>query len=208
MSEPLRTTTFTLTRADALAYERYARPMGWRRVVGLAIWLALAWPILWLIPDNWSGTPMMPTFWALAAVLLAINYTLAMIVWAIGDMRRARRRVHSAHDVVLEEFAESVSVTGAGIPRYLKFADDRVSVTTESHLFVGTGPNAVIIPRRAFIDDSEFDALAARFEGAVPPVGEPAAELSPPAASPPTPPVEQAAAADAPVPIDPGRASA
>lgn len=213
MADPLRITTFTLTRADALAYERYARPMGWRRTAGLILWLALAAPILWLIPNDWSGNVTLPAFWALAAVVLAILYTLAMIAWTMGDMRRARRRVRTAHEVTMEEYTDRLEVTGAGIPRYVNFAEVAKPVVTPTHLFIGSGPNAVIIPRRAFAEEESFDALAARLQGAAisnaaataarktvpPPRNKPPAEVKP--VTPPGEPEPTAA-------IDPNPASA
>ncbi|MEO6396309.1 MAG: hypothetical protein ABIO40_10420 [Devosia sp.] len=164
--EPLRTTTFTLTRADALAYERHRRRLSPGRAVLLLLWLALAGLVLLLIPDNWSGKLNMPSFWALGAVLVTIQYVLAMLVWAFNDIGRARRRVPRAHEVTLEEFVDRIGVTGSGIPRYVRFSDAGRPLITASHIFLGKPHNLIILPRSAFADEAGFDALSSRLAAA------------------------------------------
>ena len=164
--EPLRITTFTLTRADALAYERHRRRLGPLAIILLILWLALGAVVLWLIPDNWSGTPQNPNYWTLGAVLVAIQYTLAMLLWAFIDIGRARRRVPQAHEVTVEEFSDRIGVTGAGIPRYVNFAEAGHPLVGANHLFLGKPHNLIILPRSAFPEEGGFDALVGRITAA------------------------------------------
>jgi hypothetical protein len=166
MPDPLLTTTFTLTRADALAWERQARRPSLARTTLFLLWLALGIAIAWLLPDAWAGTPTTPAFWALAAVLISILYVLAMIAFTIGDMRRARRRIRRPHDLTIEEYPDHLAVTGTGIPRTLRFAEAGGPIVTRTHLFIGQGDDLVILPRRAFPEEESFEALAARLTAA------------------------------------------
>jgi hypothetical protein len=164
--DPLRTLTFTYTRADALAYERFARRMTISGVLALILWLAIGPIVLWVLPDNWAGTPSLPTFWALGAVFVAILYVLAMIRMTIGDLRRSRRRLRAPHDVTIDEYADRLGVTGTGLPRFVSFADAGRPVITPTHLFVAHGAAVVILPRRAFPEEGSFDGLVARLTAA------------------------------------------
>jgi hypothetical protein len=166
MPDALLTTTYTLTRADALAYERWVRRPTLRRTIVFILWLSLAGVVLWFLPDNWTGTWRDPGFLALGAVLIAIQYVLAMIVSTIGEMRRARRRLRQPHDVTIEEHADHLDVSGLGIPRALTFAEAGAPIVTRTHLFLGTGDDLVILPRRAFPEEGSFDALVARLAAA------------------------------------------
>ena len=53
--EPIRTTTFLLTRADALAYEQAAGQMTPLGVIALICWLGLCGAAALLIPTDWAG---------------------------------------------------------------------------------------------------------------------------------------------------------
>jgi hypothetical protein len=166
MPDPLLTTTFTLTRADALAWERHARRPTLPGTILFLLWLALGPAIAWLLPDSWAGTPATPAFWALAGVLVAILYVLAMIAFTVGDMRRASRRIRRAHDLTIEEYPDHLAVTGTGIPRTLSFAEAGRPIVTRTHLFIGQGDDLIILPRRAFPEEESFDALAGRLTAA------------------------------------------
>ena len=166
MPDPLLTTTYTLTRADALAYERWARRPTLRGTIGFVLWLALAGVVLWFLPDSWTGTYRDIGFWALGAVFVTIQYVLAMIVSTIGEMRRARRQLRQPHDVTIEEHADRLDVSGIGIPRTLSFAEAGAPTVTRTHLFLGRGDDLVILPRSAFAEEGSFDALVARLSAA------------------------------------------
>lgn len=165
MPNPRLTTTFTLTRADMLAYERLPRPFRFSRFLLLLLWLApgVAIPLL---ASRWFGGFDNPGIWALAAVGAAIQYTLAMILLAVGDIRRARRRLRAATDITIEEDDNGFSVSGPGIPRYLTFTEAGRPLLTRDHLFLGGSDNLVILPRRAFPEEGSFEALAARLTAA------------------------------------------
>ncbi|HWA18139.1 MAG TPA: hypothetical protein VG757_04025 [Devosia sp.] len=166
MPDPLHTITFTLTRADALAYERLASRPTLRAIILFLLAAALAGAGLYFAPDNWTGTYRDLGFWALAGLSFAILYVLAMIVQTIGQMRRARRRLRQPHDVTIEEHADRLDVSGLGIPRVLSFAEAGTPVVTQTHLFLGRGDDLVILPRHAFPEEDSFDALVARLAGA------------------------------------------
>ncbi|MEQ1902356.1 MAG: hypothetical protein ABL866_16675 [Devosia sp.] len=165
MPTPRLTTTFTLTRADALAYERLPRPFRLGRFLLLVLWLIPGIAIPLLFAGSFGGF-FNPGIWALAAIGAAIQYTLAMIWLSIGDLRRARRRLRVAADITIEEDETGFSVSGPGIPRYLTFAEAGRPKLTRDYLFLGSADNLVILPRRAFPEEGSFEALAARLTAA------------------------------------------
>ena len=54
--EPLRTTTYTLTRADALAFEQASSRLTPLGTMALVLWLCLCGSATWLIPADWAGS--------------------------------------------------------------------------------------------------------------------------------------------------------
>ena len=80
--EPLRTTTFTLTRADALAYEQAAGRLTPLGTLALLCWLGLWGAAALLLPDDWAGPRL---GWAFS-VLVSVGMPREV---AFGDIRRS-----------------------------------------------------------------------------------------------------------------------
>src|SRR6185312_5056328 len=74
--EPLRTTTFLLGRADALAYEQAAGRMTPIGVLLLLLWLAAWGGGATFIPDDWAGARFGLSSVLLISVAVAIGYVL------------------------------------------------------------------------------------------------------------------------------------
>lgn len=170
--DPLRTTTFRLTTADALAYEHAARRF---RPLGLAVfvlWLAAIGSAALLVPVAWRGAPNTPGFWALAGIFAAIGYVLAMIPLSFRAWRRARKRLRRPIEVTLEEWPDRIGLSGHGIPHNFDHAAIESKILTRTHLFLRVGDDVLIVPRHAFPEEGTFDALLQRLDTptATPPV--------------------------------------
>lgn len=162
--EPLHTTTYRLTTADALAYELAAqrlRPLG----VGLLmLWLAAAGTAVLLVPIAWRGTPDTPGLWALAAIFAAIAYVLATILFSFRAWRRARRRLRRPMEVTLDEWPDRIALSGHGIPHNFDHSTIESRILTRSHLFLSIADDVLIVPRRAFPEEGTFEALLQRLD--------------------------------------------
>lgn len=164
-TEPLRTTTFTLTRADALAYEQASArftPLG---VLALALWLGLCGAAAWLVPADWAGPLLSWSFSILVSLALAIGYVIVLIGVALRQYWRARRRLRRPAELTVAEYADRLELTGPGLPKTLAFADIREAIRTATHLFLVGDDGVLILPRAAFAEEGAIDALADRIAG-------------------------------------------
>jgi hypothetical protein len=162
---PLRTTTFTLTRADALAYERAAT-----RSTPLGVLMLLAWLGLWagaafLVPADWAGDRLGWTFPVLVSILVAIAFVLALLLQAARQSLAARRRLQRSTEMTVSEWPDRLEIVVAGTPRGLPLTQIRESILAGDHLFLISDADVLILPRRAFADDGVIDILAARIAG-------------------------------------------
>lgn len=163
--EPLRTATFLLTRADALAFEQAASrftPLG---VLLLVLWLGLCGSAAWLIPRDWAGPLLGWSFSVLVSLLVAIGYVLVLVGLAIRQYWRAGRRVRRPEEITLSQRASGFEISGNGLPRSLPYADIRESILTRTHLFLIDDDGVLILPARAFPEDGVIEELAARIAG-------------------------------------------
>jgi len=163
--EPLRTTTFTLTRADALAYEQASSRLNPLATMALVLWLGLCGSAAWLIPDDWAGSRLSWSFSILASVLIAIGYVLVLLVISFRQWWRAGRRIKHPQEVTLTEYREKLAIIGGGLPRELPLREIRESILARTHLFLVSDNGVLIIPRNAFQEEGAVEALAGRIAG-------------------------------------------
>lgn len=169
--EPLRTTTFLLTTADALAYEQAAgrvTPLG---ILALLLWLGLWGSAALLLPPDWAGPRVGWTFSLLVSVLVAIAYVLALLLLSVRQWLRARRRMKRPTELTLSEWPDRLDVIGGGLmPREIAFPEIRRSLSTKAYIFLETDEDVLILPRRAFPEVGAFENLAARIVGTPRPI--------------------------------------
>lgn len=163
--EPLRTTTYTLTRADALAYEQASSRMTPLGTAALILWLGLCASAAWLIPDDWAGARFGWSFPALVSVLVAIGYVLVLIVISFVQWLRAGRRIGRPQEVTLGEWSDRLEIITAGTPRTLRLVDIRESILARAHLLLISDDGVLIVPRHAFAEEGAVEELAARIAG-------------------------------------------
>lgn len=164
--EPLRTTTYTLGTADALAYEQAASRMTPLGVLALLLWLGLWGAAAMLIPPDWAGPRLGWSFSALVAILVCIAYVLALILIAFRQWLRARHRIKRPIEQTVAEWPDRLEFTGGGMPRTLNFPEIRRTILTRAHLFLETDSDPMILPRRAFPEEGTIEDLSQRIDGA------------------------------------------
>jgi hypothetical protein len=162
--EPLRTTTYTLTTADALAYEQAASRMTPLGVLALLLWLGLWGAAAMLIPPDWVGPRLGWSFSALVAILVCIAYVMALILIAVRQWLRARHRIKRPIEQTVAEWPDRLEFTGGGMPRTLNFPDVRRTILTRTHLLLEADEDVLIVPRRAFAEEGSIEDLAQRIE--------------------------------------------
>lgn len=160
MTEPLRVYEYTLTPADALAYETLPRALGGWRFALLAIWLASSGAVLALLPEAWIGPEGGWLFWLVGGLLLCIAAMVAVGVMTLATHRRARRLVPVARLMRVEQWGDHFSITADDRSSVIAHEAINVAIVGTAHLFVVAGPDVLIIPERAFTDPSEMRPLA------------------------------------------------
>lgn len=185
--EPLHIATFTLTRADSLAYEQAAGRLSPLGVIALICWLGLCGAAALLVPDDWAGPRLSMTSSLLVLVAVAVGYVAALLLIALRQWWRARRRFRRPSEVTVSDWPDRLDLVGTGKLDAVRFADVRRSILTRTHLFLETDEDVIILPRRAFPEEGTIEDMAARIEGR---------------------PAAPAAVAATPPPVDPGPPSA
>jgi hypothetical protein len=159
LTEPLLTLAYTLTTADALAYEALPREMvGWRKWV-LLVWLAAAGGSVAFLPEEWIGPEWGWRFWLAALVLVGVAYGLASLVMTRATSRRARRRIPAPTVATLEQWGDHLAARIG--ERELFVAYETIAAVTigKAHVFVAAPPEVLIVPLTAFADRDEMLAF-------------------------------------------------
>ncbi len=160
--QPLQTLEFTLTRADALAYELSRPLVGWRRWVFL-IWLGLAGAWVAVLPEPWvEGW----RFWVLGALAIGAHYLLATLALNLLARGRAARRVPTRLPTTLEIWGDYLTQQRGSDNLLVSLDTIAATSLTPTHLFIHVPPEVLILPRTAFKDPSDPEALAARIDAA------------------------------------------
>jgi hypothetical protein len=164
--EPIRTTTFTLSRADSLAYEQAASRLTPLGVIALICWLGLCGAAALLIPADWAGVRLSVTSSLLISIAVAIGYVVALLIISSRQWWRARRRYRRPLEVTVTEWPDRLDVVGTGTLDAVPFTGIRRSLLTRTHLFLDTDAEPLILPRRAFAEEGAVENLARRIDGA------------------------------------------
>ena len=161
-TEPIRTTTYLLSSADALAYEQATARVGVLGGLMLVIWLAACGSAALLVPLDWAGPRLSWSFNLLVLVLIAIGYVLALLLLARGQIHRAGKRIRRSVEMQLVEWPDRLEFSGSDLPRTVSLKDIKSGQLTRTHLFFETAGDPIILPRRAFPETGSIEALDAR----------------------------------------------
>ena len=99
-------------------------------------------------------------FWVLGALLVGVNYLVAMMVMTLDSYRRAARRVPQPVAVEMEEWDNHLVVRSDGSIRRLAYENIAAAVLTTGHLFIHAPPDVVIVPNGAFAQPGDPNDLA------------------------------------------------
>lgn len=183
--EPIRTTTFTLSRANSLAYEQAASRLTPLGVIALICWLGLCGAAALLIPVDWAGSRLSLTSSLLVSIAVAIGYVVALLIISTRQWWRARRRYRRPLEVTVTEWPDRLDVVGTGTLDAVPFTGIRRSLLTRTHLFLDTDAEPVILPRRAFAEEGAVEDSARRIDGVPKPAPDAPLEAPPPTEPPP-----------------------
>ena len=159
MTEPLLTLTYTLTTADALAYETLPRELlGWRKWL-LLLWLAAAGGVTAFLPAEWIGPEWGWRFWLVALALVGLAYGFATMVMTLATHRRARRRIAAPTVATLEQWGDHLAQSIGDRQRFVAYETIAAVAIGKAHVFVTAPPEVLIVPLSAFADRDEMVAF-------------------------------------------------
>ena len=160
VAAPIAIYCYTLTAADALAYERLPRELPGLQKFALFVWLGLGGAALGLLPETITGSLYGVQFWLLGAVLIGVQYLIFRLVRGALRWLRARRRYPQPVEIGLEQWADRLILTQAGRTRTISFQAIGMLLPTPNALFAAVGKDLLIVPRRAFAGENDIMALA------------------------------------------------
>lgn len=171
--KPIRTLTYRLTFADALAYEQVPRDLTGLRKFAVIFWLALAGVVLALLPESVTGSEHGLRWWLVAFALLAVQFALLVAFYNLRMRRRARKRVSSPCDVELDEWGDHLHERRGGHDVFVPPETIARVIRTDRHVFIDAPDDVLIVPASAFETQNEMAAFAEVWkEASVDPTGQ------------------------------------
>ena len=156
--------TYTLTRADALAYLRLKRSWpGWAKLL-FALWFMLGGAVSGLLPDWLTGPATslqsLLAFLAVVAVQL-ILFALARALWRRW---RAARMVPVPRPAEFEIWIDCVAGTEIDGADCAYLSPELIGqvLDTPTHLFILNTNTRIVVPLRAFGSAAEVAQMAVR----------------------------------------------
>jgi len=159
---PIRTLSYRLTRADALAYKQLKHELtGWERC-RLLLLVACAGGTVGLLPDD-----MTPVAWWLAAASAILAFGALALVWSsVAERRSAAALPLPGGEVMLEQWGDRLVERSATGLRVIAFDAIAQTICTDAHVFVREGTVPVIVPRAAFGHHEDMQAFAETIDAA------------------------------------------
>lgn len=162
--KPLRRLSFTLTRADASAYETLPREIGGWRLILLFVWIGLGGMAVAMLPEGWVEEEGGWRFWALIAASGFAQYGLAMAVMNCCAHWRAARRLRHPVAVEMLDHIDHLEWRQGGVPFFVAPETINAIITTPAHAFVRAGGHVLILPVHAFGSGREMTAFVEELE--------------------------------------------
>jgi hypothetical protein len=153
---PIRTLSYSLTRADALAYKLLKHELtGWEKF-RLLVFVGCGGLIVGLMPDDLS-----PAVWWTIAVLVMGLFGVLAIVWTNVSVRRQAAAIPLPEGVVeLEEWSDRLIERSAVGVRSVAFEQIAQVIRTDGYIFIREGAAPLIIPKTAFNDAEDMRVFA------------------------------------------------
>ena len=159
---PIRTLSYSLTRADALAYKLLKHELtGWEKF-RLLVFVGCGGLIVGLMPDDLS-----PAVWWTVAVLMLGLFGVLAIVWTNIVVRRQAAAIPLPDGVVeLEEWGDRLVERSAGSVRFVAFETIAQVIRTDGHIFIREGAVPLIVPKTAFANADDMRIFAEGIDNA------------------------------------------
>ena len=157
---PLRIYRYSLTAADALAYEQLPRELPGLQKFALFVWLGLGGAALGLLPETITGSLYSVQFWVVGAALIGVQYLIFWLVRAALRWLRSRRRYAEPKQIELEQWVGHFVLKDAGRTRTIPFTSIGMLLPAPGAFYAAIGQELLIVPRRAFKDDGGIAALS------------------------------------------------
>jgi hypothetical protein len=157
--EPIRRYSALVTSADALAWERLPSD-GRRRDLWLMIGLAVVAGVgLGMLPEPWTEGWR---FYVVGLSFCVLGYCCWMAIRTLDDYLRARRRIPGPMEIAVSQWGDHFEVSADGRTRYLAREAIGAVVATDTHLFIASADDLIILPVSAFesVEDMKSTARA------------------------------------------------
>ena len=150
---------YTLTSADALAWESLPREMSGRQMLVFVVALILAGGALAFLPERWTEGLL---FWVWLVWVALAAYTVSTVMNRSAARARAMARFPRPTDIVIEDWDHALSVREGREERHIAFETILAVTRGKEHMFLPVDQEPpVIIPNTA-MDRVSRDSLAAR----------------------------------------------
>ena len=156
--------SFTLTRADALAYLRLRREWsGWAKWA-LGLWFMAGGMVFGVLPDGIAGPQGSWQNWGVFLSVLAVQYLLLLIAMQIWQHWRAARMVPVPRSAEYEEWVDCVAGSEIDSRDTAYLSPELIGqvLDTANHIFILNANTRIVIPKRAFASAAEAQAVVAR----------------------------------------------
>lgn len=129
------------------------------------MWLGLAGFILVLVPQDWVGPEGGWRFYLWLSGLVGVQWGLAALFLTAMARLRAQRRVPDPVLIRLDVFPDRL-VERRDLAEPVVITPDRIAAVLmrSGHVIVATRRDVVIVPARAFADDTAMASFAARWD--------------------------------------------
>ena len=153
---PIRTLTYQLSAADALAYSQLQRELtGWEKF-RFVLWIFAGGMVIGFLPQEWPRLVWWPA--ALGVGLVAFLLAVAMLNWS--TRYRVRKMPLPTGKVVLEEWGDHLAERSSQGQHFVAYETIAQVIETPDHVFVRSGDVPLIVPKAAFRDKSDMLAFA------------------------------------------------
>lgn len=154
--QPIRTLTYRLTPADALAYVSLKRELtAWAKVRWIGL-IAAGGIAAGMLPERLS-----PFWWWMIVFGIAILIAMLGAVLTKAAARHSAGRIKlPSDDIVLEVWGDHLLERASDGNRSVAFEQIAQVIPASGRLFIRIAPQPVIVPASAFENDSDLDSFA------------------------------------------------
>lgn len=152
----IRTLTYRLTQADALAYGQLHREMTGREKLWFVLWIGIAGMLVGALPEGWSAI----VWWLAALAIVLVAAAIALAFWNWQARHQAGKMSIPIGDIALEEWGDHLAERSSQGQRFVAYETIAQVVETPNHVFIRSGEMPLVVPKAAFEDAADMAAFA------------------------------------------------